>query len=354
MSVFKTTRHLLFAAVALLSCSAHALPNTDNTSIEVLTEHAKQGDFEYVISVLEAVKGKTVEQYNLLISALMNTDPDDAEDAAEEFITAHSKDYRAYHMHASVMGAQASNSIFSALGYASKAKQSLETAVELAPDNVEVYQALMQFHLMAPSIAGGDMKEAEKLTDKIASIDPQEGQFAKATYYLQDKQEDKASAIYTALIAQDDTKIRAGLELGTHYLLAERYSDAFNVLSVLLTAEVNTVDDKASDKWDAYEENTRHLLYGKYRLGLLAVKSGENTQTGIAALEQYISEYTATNIDTASLPGLNWAYLRLAELQLNINEIIKAKLTLASIKGEDDKRFASLLSDLKKQIKKKA
>lgn len=362
MNVKKVSSRLLCAAavsIALTSAGAFALnndsiKNIDSTSIEMLNARFKQGDYEYVIEALEDVKVKTPKQYNILISALMNIDLDDAEEVADEFVKNYSNDYRAYHTHANVMGAQASNSIFSALGYAKKAKQSLETAVTLAPDEVGVYQALMQFHLMAPSIAGGDMDEAEKLADKIATLDALEGQFAKAKFYLQDDQVDKAVEIYATLAQQNEAKIRANLELGTHYLTDERFQNAFETLSVLLNESVETVTDKESEQWEAYAENKSNLLYGKYRIGLLAVQSGEYTDSGIAALEQYIEEYNTTSIETAHLPSMNWANLRLAELRLNANDVQQAKATLSQINGEEDKRFAKILKGLKKQIKKRA
>ena len=358
MTLKKTSSTLAFAVLVSLSLPLQALPDSvgisSEISAELLDEHFKQGDYEFVISALEDTNSKTPEQYNMLISALMNTDLDDAEEIAEEFIAHYKDDYRAYHTHASVMGAQASSSIFSALGYAEKAKHSLEAAITVAPEEVNVYQALMQFHLMAPSIAGGDMEEAEKLADKIATLDALEGQFAKAKFYLEDEQTEKASAIYESLSQQDETKIRASYELGSFYLSDERYEDAFNALSALLTASVVSVEDTESEAWEAYEKNKSNLLYGKYRLGQLAVESGDYTQSGITALEQYIEEYNATNIETTHLPSMNWAHLRLAELRLNANDVEQAKNALASIQGEEDKRFAKILKGLKKQLNKKA
>ncbi|MCP4235613.1 MAG: hypothetical protein GY770_18860 [Aestuariibacter sp.] len=358
MTFKKASSTLAFAVLVSLSLPLQALPEKTGISAEITTklldEHFKQGDYEFVISALEDTSSKTPEQYNMLISALMNTDLDDAEEVAEEFIARYKDDYRAYHTHASVMGAQASSSIFSALGYAEKAKHSLEAAITVAPEEVKVYQALMQFHLMAPSIAGGDMEEAEKLADKIGTLDALEGQFAKAKFYLEDEQTEKASAIYATLSQQDETKIRASYELGSFYLSDERYEDAFNALSALLTASVVSVEDTESEAWEAYEKNKSNLLYGKYRLGQLAVESGDYTQSGITALEQYIEEYNATNIETTHLPSMNWAHLRLAELRLNANDVEQAKNALASIQGEEDKRFAKILKGLKKQLSKKA
>jgi lipopolysaccharide biosynthesis regulator YciM len=362
MNLKKTkTRFILAVAVssvltstAITAAESNAMSEAPRSNIEKLDEYFKKGDYEYVVSTLEDLKEKTPKQYNMLISALMNIDLDDAEEMAEEFISVHSNDYKAFHTHANVMGAQASNSVFSALSYAKKAKTSLETAIKIASDEVGVYQALMQFHIVAPSIAGGDMEEAERLADKIAMIDAIEGKFAKAKFYLEDEQLKRASSIYAELAEQDATKVRASLELGSHYLSEENYQNAFDTLSVLLTTSVPTVEDKESALWDDYQESKSDLLYGKYRLGLVAVNSGQYTNDGIAALEQYIKEYNSTNIDTTRLPSMNWANLRLAELRLNANDIEEAKSTLALIDGEEGERFAKIMKGLKKQIKKRA
>ncbi|APE04547.1 hypothetical protein CW735_01215 [Alteromonas sp. MB-3u-76] len=338
-----------FAADSSVSTSSEK--SAELTNLEM---YARQGDWERVIDKLEDVKGKSPEQYNLLISALMNTDLDDAEEVAEEFIASYSKDYRAFHTHANVMGAQASNSIFSALGYAKKAKSSLEQAIAIAPDEIAVYRALMQFHLVAPSIAGGDMDEAKKLAEKIATIDSVEGQFALASFYLKDDNEDQARAIYDALAQNEASALRANFEFGSHYLSSEKYSHAFEALSPLMEMSVATVESKDSAQWHEYEQRESNLLYGKYRLGQVALNSDKFTNTGIAALEQYIDGFNTTNIDTAGLPSVNWAQLRLAELRLNANDIEKAKSTLALINGSEGERFSKILKALKKKIKKRA
>ena len=327
-----------------------------STSIDVTALKAffKEGDFARVIDALDDVQNKSPEQHNMLISALMNTDLDDAEEAAEQFLQAYSDDYRAYHTHASVMGAQASSSIFSALGYAKKAKKSLEKAVEIAPENVEVYQALMQFHLMAPSIAGGDMDEAMNLAQQIAALDKTEGQFALARVYLEDEKESEAKAIFASLIEDEQTQIRARVELGSFYLSDEQYASSFDILSPLSELEITEVTKAENDAWEMYQKRKSSLMYGKYRLGQVAVESGEYTELGINALKDYLQDYKTTSIDTESLPTPNWAHLRLAELLLNAGQVDEAQRVVDTIIEEKDERFAKVLNKIKKALKKRA
>jgi tetratricopeptide (TPR) repeat protein len=344
-------RNLTLVAVLSLF-SFHAIAS--DASFASLQERFSDEDYTFVIDSLEDKNAKTTEEYNLLISALMNEDLDDAEEAAEQFVEAYNNDYRAYHMYASVMGAQASSSIFSALGYAKKAKTSLEKAVTIAPERVEVYQALMQFHIAAPSIAGGDTEEARKLVDKIAEIDATEGLFSKAYFLMSEGQKETAVDIYKALAESQNEQARALSDLGNHYLQDEDYENAFDTLMPFMTMNIAEVNDKTSSEWDAYERDVFNVLYGQYRLGLAAVKSGKQTQVGIRALMQYLEAVKTTNIDTADLPSTNWANLRLAELLLNDNQLTEANDTLMSINASNNTRFNKILKDVKKSLKKRA
>ncbi|MDK2762563.1 hypothetical protein F0261_00450 [Alteromonas sp. 07-89-2] len=356
------TSVLCACSFAAVQPSAYAEANTvkqgivaeNSNDVELLKASFKQGDFAHVVDVLDDVKNKSPEQHNMLISALMNIDLDDAEEAAEQFIQKYSDDYRAYHTHASVMGAQASSSIFSALGYAKKAKKSLERAVEIAPENVEVYQALMQFHLMAPSMAGGDMDEAMNLTQKIAALDKTEGQFALARVYLEEEQETEAKAIFASLIDDEQTQIRARVELGSFYLSDEQYDSSFEILSPLTDLELTEVTKAENDAWDTYQKRKSSLMYGKYRLGQVAVESGEYTELGINALKDYLQDYESTAIDTESLPTPSWAQLRLAELLLNAGQVDEAQRVVNTMTEEKDERFAKVLKKIKKALKKRA
>ncbi|GFD70310.1 lipopolysaccharide assembly protein LapB [Alteromonas sp. KUL106] len=322
--------------------------------IEVLQTYFKQGDFKYVVETLESIKEKSPEQHNMLISALMNIDLDDAEEAADQFIQYYSNNYKAYHTHASVMGAQASSSIFSALSYAKKAKESLEKAVEIAPDEVAVYQALMQFHLMAPSIAGGDTDEAMRLAQTISKLDPAEGQFALANVYLNEDKQAEAEAIFASLIKDNNTQIRARVELGSFYLGNEQYAASYNTLLPLSETDLAPVAKTDGEEWDTYQKRKASLMYGKYRLGQVAVESGEYTDLGITTLKSYLKDYETATIDTDGLPTAKWAQLRLAELLLNANNLSEAQEVVEAIKEDKDERFSKTLKKIKKALKKRA
>ena len=72
------------------------------------------------------------------------------------------------------------SSMFTAPGYASKARQAFEQAVQLNPKNQDALNDLFEFYLQAPGFLGGGMDKASALIDRIAALDPAERYFAEA------------------------------------------------------------------------------------------------------------------------------------------------------------------------------
>ena len=87
---------------------------------------------------------------------------------------------------------------FSALTHARRASKAMLRAIELAPKNLSYRQALIEFSLNAPALAGGGYKRARKQADAIAQIDPAHGAFAHAGIH-------RAAGDHTAaMLALDD------------------------------------------------------------------------------------------------------------------------------------------------------
>ena len=84
------------------------------------------------------------------------------------------------------------SSFFTAPGYAAKARQYFELAVQLDPTNGEAMNDLFDYYLEAPGILGGGMDKAEAVAHRIADRDPVEGHFAAAQLADRRKQFDTA------------------------------------------------------------------------------------------------------------------------------------------------------------------
>lgn len=98
-----------------------------------------------------------------------------------------------YHWLGRTQGRRAeTSSIFTAPGYASKARASFEEAVRLDPDNQEAVNDLFDFYLQAPAFLGGGMEKAEALAQRIAQLSPAEGHYAQAQLDDKRRQYDQA------------------------------------------------------------------------------------------------------------------------------------------------------------------
>ena len=86
-----------------------------------------------------------------------------------------------YHWLGRTFGRRAeTSSLLTAPGYASKARQMFERAVQLDPKNQEAVNDLFDYYLQAPGFLGGGIQKAEELARHIASLDVAEGHFAQA------------------------------------------------------------------------------------------------------------------------------------------------------------------------------
>ena len=72
------------------------------------------------------------------------------------------------------------SSIFSKLGYAKAVRKAFERAAELDPKQIEARMGLIQFHLQAPGLAGGDENLVPGLVQQITAVDVGAGYRAQA------------------------------------------------------------------------------------------------------------------------------------------------------------------------------
>jgi tetratricopeptide (TPR) repeat protein len=80
-----------------------------------------------------------------------------------------------------VYGRRAETSFaLSAMGWASKSRNSLEKAAQLDPSNYEAIGDLFEFYLQAPGFMGGGLDRAEKLAELVAKRDPAEAAYDRA------------------------------------------------------------------------------------------------------------------------------------------------------------------------------
>jgi tetratricopeptide (TPR) repeat protein len=93
---------------------------------------------------------------------------------------------------ASLMRATELGISFSAIGYARRGRNALESAVRLSPDNITYREGLVQFYTRAPRIAGGDFDRAYEHIDAITRLNPARGAVIRANTLCSEKRYDEA------------------------------------------------------------------------------------------------------------------------------------------------------------------
>lgn len=171
--------------------------------------------------------------------------------------------------------------MFKAMGLAKESRKGLELAVKLDPKYVDAQYALMQFHLMAPGMMGGDKDEAAAIAERIAALSPVEGHRAKAQLRASEKD-------------------REGFLRGNQdaLALAPAHRDA---LAVMVATLLDKSDfDGAKALIDKAREADPASVPVRYQYVKWAAVSGRELEAGLAeidaliALPRYPERFTLT------------------------------------------------------------
>ena len=116
--------------------------------------------------------------------------------------------------------------LFKAASLAGKAKAAFEKAVALDPSSVEARQALLQYLLYAPGIAGGSVAKAREQGAAIAALDPHRGHLAMARIAEYEKDWAAAEKAYRDALVLQPERGPTYNSLGYALLRQQRLDDA--------------------------------------------------------------------------------------------------------------------------------
>lgn len=173
----------LLAVLFPLSCLA-------STPLEEAKARFDRTDYRGALQILAPLKSKDPAVLALIgRSYFMEGDFKRASEVLESAV-ATAPNQAAYHLWLGrAYGRRAeTSSMFTAPGFASKARQSFERAVVLDPRNREALNDLFEYYLQAPGFLGGGMDKAEKLVRQIAELDVAEKHYALARIAEQRKE----------------------------------------------------------------------------------------------------------------------------------------------------------------------
>jgi tetratricopeptide (TPR) repeat protein len=146
-------------------------------------------------------------------------DYDGAEPYAEKAVALDGKNADYHFMLGAIAGRKAENSgnPFSRWGLARKVKREFDTAASLDPRHVRARLALIDFHLEAPGMVGGDKKLAYQYADEILRINAARGWLAKARIARKEKQTDQLESLYVKAVEADGRNYAARMALAGFY-----------------------------------------------------------------------------------------------------------------------------------------
>ncbi|MGH9815525.1 MAG: tetratricopeptide repeat protein [Candidatus Acidiferrales bacterium] len=111
---------------------------------------------------------------------------------------------------------------FTKWSLAGKVKKEFETAASLDPSHVMARMALIDFHLSAPGMVGGDKDRARALADEILRIDPARGWLAKARIARKRKQTAQLESLYQQAVQAPGESYAASMALSNFYASGEQ------------------------------------------------------------------------------------------------------------------------------------
>lgn len=104
-----------------------------------------------------------------------------------------------------------------ALGHARRYKQEAEATIAINSLHIEARLGLMEYHLRAPRIAGGDKKKADQYINEIMRIDPARGYLAQARKAVIEKQTAQLEALYLKAMEANPKNYAVHITLAGYY-----------------------------------------------------------------------------------------------------------------------------------------
>ena len=108
--------------------------------------------------------------------------------------------------------------VFEKMSLARRFKKEAELALQLDPNNVDANEDLMEFHLDAPGLIGGDKKRAAELADRMVRIKPVRGYLMKVEFATHEKHTAEVESLLQQAIGADPNNYFARTQAANFYL----------------------------------------------------------------------------------------------------------------------------------------
>jgi tetratricopeptide (TPR) repeat protein len=162
-------------------------------------------------------------------------------------------------------------SMFKMMSIAGKARDAFEKAVALDPNFIDARFALIEFHLMAPGVMGGDDDKAREHAAEIRKRDAIAGHRAFAMVAVAKKDLKGARAEYAAAVREHPDLPKPRYWYGVFLMINEKNYAA------------------SGEQFDAALRIDPNYMAAHFQIGHLAALSGANLARGEEALKKYIT-----------------------------------------------------------------
>ena len=192
----------------------------------IIAGHWKQARALVQMRILDAPNDPLA---NYLLSQIRNAFGDHVtpQVLAEKAVALDGNTAKYHRQYAEVLGVMAQHAnMLQQLLLARRFHKEIDTALVLDPRDTQALRDLIEFYLLAPSVAGGDQRKAAETTGRIAQIDVAEGFLAKARIAEFHKQPAAAEAALRQAAAAQPPSYRALIALAQFYLSSEHLNQA--------------------------------------------------------------------------------------------------------------------------------
>lgn len=148
------------------------------------------------------------------------------------------------------------------MGVAKKAQSSLERAVELAPDDYEAREALMDYYLNAPSIAGGSRDKAMEQATEMVKRDAAKGHLLMGRIRMEEEDWEVAVREYRAAVDAGEQTSSVYYWLGFAAQQLEDWDAAFDAFEMAIEVDKQSLPP--------YYQFARTAIFSESRLGQAA------------------------------------------------------------------------------------
>jgi len=229
-------------------------------------------EFDQSLKILQAIPQKDGAVYDLIgRNYYMQGDFKKATEALEKAVAAEpgNSEFNLWLGRAYGRRAETSN-LFTAPGYASKARLYFERATQLNPRNLEAQSDLFEYYLEAPGFLGGGFEKATATAEQIAGINPAEGHWAQAR--LAEQRKEFSSA---------EEQLRRAIELTPHQV-----GKLIDLARLLAKQGRFQEADQSFARAEAIAPNSPKLLFAKADV---YIKTGRNLNVAKDLLKRYLS-----------------------------------------------------------------